>query len=422
MKLLKKWQNSPNYCWVIVFVCCLMVLTVLGFCSSSKSIYISPICEALGISRGAFSINDSCRYISTSVVNIFFGTLIAKFGAKKLILAGFASLIASMLIYSQSTNVIGFYIGGIFLGIGLSWTTTTMVGSVVNRWCAKNKGTIMGIVLSSNGIGATIAIQILTPIIYENGNPFGYRTSYRLIAVILLVVAVIMMIFFKNRPNKNMFILEEDAQANQNEKISDDKNLPKLSKKAYFYTAAICIFFTGMILQGVSGIAAPMLGDLGLKSSYVATVLSVHSLTLTLSKFSTGFMCDRIGTKKTSLICFFAAFLAMFLLLNSSPTQAGKIAAMAYGVLSPFALPLETIMLPIYAKEFSNKNTFNKTLGIFVSVNTAGYAVGAPVANLCYDITGSYDNMLYVSCILIVFTAITMQISITKAHKKICDA
>ena len=64
---------------------------------------------------------------------------------------------------------------------------------------------------------------------------------------------------------------------------------------------------------------------------------------------------------------------------------------MAYGVLSPFALPLETIMLPIYASEFSEEKSFNKILGIFVSLNTAGYAVGAPVANLCYDITGSYD-------------------------------
>lgn len=137
MRILKKMQSNPSYLWVIVSISCLMVLTVLGFCSSSKSIYISPVCNALGISRSAFSVNDSCRYIATAVVNIFFGALIAKFGAKKLILAGFASLIASMLIYSQSTNVFGFYIGGIFLGIGLSWTTTTMVGSVINKWCKK---------------------------------------------------------------------------------------------------------------------------------------------------------------------------------------------------------------------------------------------------------------------------------------------
>ena len=417
MKMLKKWQSSTSYRWVIVSVCCLMVLTVLGFCSSSKSIYISPVCEALGISRSAFSINDSCRYIATAVVNIFFGALISKFGAKKLILAGFVSLITSMLIYAQSTNIIGFYIGGIFLGVGLSWTTTTMVGSVVNKWCAKNKGTIMGAVLASNGIGAAIAIQILTPIIYDNGNAFGYRTSYKLVAAILLAVAVIMIIFFKNEPDKRVSFVEEKAESKQNDKAYDNNKNSTLLKKAYFYAAAICIFFTGMILQGVSGIAAPMLSDVGLHSSYVATVLSVHALLLTISKFSTGFLCDRIGVKKTSLICFFAAFLSMFLLLNSRPTGIGKVAAMAYGVFSPFALPLETIMLPIYASEFSEEKSFNKILGIFVSLNTAGYAVGAPVANLCYDITGSYDILLYTSCALIIFTALTMQIAINKAHK-----
>lgn len=415
MRILKKWQSNPSYRWVIVSISCLMVLTVLGFCSSSKSIYISPICNALGISRSAFSVNDSCRYIATSVVNIFFGALIAKFGAKKLILAGFASLITSMLIYSQSTNVIGFYIGGAFLGIGLSWTTTTMVGSVVNKWCARNKGTIMGAVLASNGIGAAIAIQILTPIIYDSRNVFGYRISYRVVAGILLAVAVIVMIFFKNEPDKKD-CFEEKSESKQNDKSYDEKH-PEILKKAYFYAAAICIFFTGMILQGVSGIVAPMLSDLGLHSSYIATVLSVHSLTLTLSKFCTGFMCDRIGVKKTSLTCFSAAFLSIILLLNSSPTGTGKVVAMAYGVLSPFALPLETIMLPIYAGEFSKGKNFNKILGIFVSVNTAGYAVGAPVANLCYDIMGNYDILLYSSCILIVFTAFIMQLATNKAHK-----
>ena len=74
-------------------------------------------------------------------------------------------------------------------------------------------------------------------------------------------------------------------------------------------------------------------------------------------------------------------------------------------------------MLPIYAGEFSEEKSFNKILGIFVSLNTAGYAVGAPVANLCYDITGSYDILLYTSCALIIFTALTIQIAINKAHK-----
>ncbi len=423
MKQLKKWQSTPHYLWVIVSVCCLMVLTVLGFCSSSKSIYIAPVCNALGISRSTFSINDSCRYIATSVVNIFFGAMIAKFGAKKLIGAGFVSLIISMLIYSCSTNVFGFYAGGVFLGIGLSWTTTTMVGAVINRWCPKNKGTIMGIVLASNGIGATIAMQILTPIIYDSANPFGYRTAYRVVALILLAVGVIMMIFFRNKPPK--LIHHEDVIAqNPKQDVYEGVSYSDAIKKPYFYIAALCIFFTGMILQGISGIAAPLLSDSGLHSSYVATVLSIHSITLTVSKFSTGFMYDRMGIKKTSAVCFVAGLTAMILLLNVSPTSSGKACAVAYGIFSSFALPLETIMLPIYAREIFGENAFNRILGIFVSVNTAGYAVGAPVANLCYDITGSYNISLYISCILLVLTGITMQLVINKAHKerKTCEA
>jgi len=93
-----------------------MVMVCLGFCSSPKSLFIAPVTSALGIDRGLFSINDSMRYVSTAVINIFFGSLIARFGAKKLIAAGFTCLILSQLIYSFATNVLFFYLGGIFLG------------------------------------------------------------------------------------------------------------------------------------------------------------------------------------------------------------------------------------------------------------------------------------------------------------------
>lgn len=411
--IMKNLKSRFNYSWVVIGISALMVLIVLGFCSSAKSIYIAPICTALGISRSAFSINDSCRFITTAIINIFFGTLIAKFGAKKLILAGFTSLITSMLIYAESTNVFGFYIGGVFLGIGLAWTTTTMVGSVVNKWCKKNKGTIMGAILASNGIGAAIAMQVLTPIIHQEGTLFGYRDSYRLVAVILFAVALIMLIFFRNQP-KNAECTED---AKRSEETADKEAQSAIFKKGYFYVGCVGIFFTGMILQGVTGIAAPLMGDVGIDESYVATVLSLHALILTASKFSTGFLYDRVGIKKTSMICFVASLFTMVFLLGASSSGVGRWSAMAYGVVSPFALPLETVMLPLYAREFAGENNFNKALGVFASVNTTGYAVGAPVANLCYDITKSYNLMIYMCCILIAVTAIAMQMAITKAHK-----
>ena len=129
---------GAHYKWIVAAACFLMVFVCLGFCSSNKSVYVGAITDATGISRSLFSINDSCRYIATAVVNIFFGALIQRFGAKKLVGAGFFCLIVSTLIYANATQVWVFYIGGCFLGIGLSWTTTTMVGYVVNCWCKEH--------------------------------------------------------------------------------------------------------------------------------------------------------------------------------------------------------------------------------------------------------------------------------------------
>ena len=93
-------KKKIDYKWVIVVCSFLMVFSTLGFCSSPKGLFLNAITEALSIKRSLFSINDSVRYISTSLVNLAFGLLISKFGARTLVGAGFVSLIISMSLYS----------------------------------------------------------------------------------------------------------------------------------------------------------------------------------------------------------------------------------------------------------------------------------------------------------------------------------
>lgn len=120
-----------DYKWVIIGLCFMMVMITLGFCSSNKSLYLKPMTEALGVKRSVFSVGDSIRYITTSIVNIFFGVLVSKFGTKKLICTGILCLVCSSLLYSFGTSLTAIYLAGAFLGMGFSFTTTTMVGCVV---------------------------------------------------------------------------------------------------------------------------------------------------------------------------------------------------------------------------------------------------------------------------------------------------
>ena len=381
------------YKWLIVAACFLMVFICLGFCSSTKGLYLAAVTEALGIKRSLFSINDSFRYITTAVVNLFFGALVLRFGARKMVAAGFSALILSMLVYSYAQHVYGFYIGGILLGMGLSWTTTTMVGYVVDCWCKEHKGTIMGAVLAANGLGSAIAAQIISPIIYNSADSFGYRTAYRLTAVILLAAGILVVAVFRDKPAYERPVPQKKKARGDGWAGIDFRDA---QKKPYFYAAAVSVFLTGMALQSVSGISSAHLRDVGFGDSFVASVVSVHAFALAAFKFLSGISYDRFGLKVTMLICNSAAVVMTFLLAVVQAGPFGNVTAMCFGIVSSLAMPLETIMLPLIASDLFGKRSYAKFLGIFVSINTAGYAVGVPLANLCYDLYKSYQPILLV--------------------------
>ena len=60
----------------------------------------------------------------------------------------------------------------------------------------------------------------------------------------------------------------------------------------------------------------------------------------------------------------------------------------------------------------------NKILGIFTSVNTAGFALGSPIANICFDAFGSYKPALYGAGILMILVTVGMQFVIFAAEKQ----
>jgi MFS family permease len=185
----------------------------------------------------------------------------------------------------------------------------------------------------------------------------------------------------------------------------------------YFYCALICIFLTGLALQSVSGVAAAHMRDCGLDPTYVGLVLSVYSLAITGFKFFLGVSYDKFGLRTTVNMCTIAALVVMICLTLITDSFMGKVFAMIYGVFAALALPLETIMLPIYAGDFLGQKSYNKILGIFVSVNTAGYAVGSPLINLIFDKFDSYNPGFIFCALLMVFVIVAMQFLISTAQR-----
>jgi len=428
VETVEKTRRKFDYKWVIMAVSFLMVFTGLGFCSGTKSLFFKKITDVQELSRTLFSFNDSCRYITTAVLNLFFGELVMRLGAKKLIGCGFACLVASCLVYSFAENIWIFCLGGVLLGMGLSWCTTTVVGYVVAKWFKEKRGTIMGIILASNGVGAAVAAQIVTPLIHEKremklfdifGTSFGYQDAYILIAAILVVVCVIVMIFFKEAPKGFVETGKKPAggHGKKPKRGTTWEGIPyaEAVKKPYFYLAVLCVFFTGISLHAVNGVAAPHLEDVGMDTSFIATAVSLHSLVLAFAKILAGISFDKFGLRVTLLVSHAIAAVSIFMLAMVNATS--YTLAAAYEILVSFALPLETILLPLIAADMFGERSYARMMGLMVSVNTAGYALGGPVANFAQEKLGSYRAILVVFAVIMAAVLVVFQMVLQRSGK-----
>ena len=405
-------SKSFDYKWVIIGVCALVICIGLGFCSSTKGIFLPKILAGTGLERGPFGISDTFRYVTTAVVNIFFGTLVMKLGVKLLMGLGFVSLVGSMLLYGVSTELWQFYIAGALLGLGLAWTTTTMIGYIINKWVKKNRGTVMGFILATNGLGGALATNIFMPIMETSLT--GYKTAFFIIAITVAVIGVIAVIFIKDKK-----LDSEEAPAKKQKGDNWVGISSKVAfKKTYFYLAMFCIFITGVVIQGITGVFNAHMEEVGISPALRQITTTVSMIVLTCTKFLTGFMYDKKGLRFTMTINYICAFFAMGLMAFIGPSTIGIILCFIYLVLADIALPLETIMLPIYAGDLFGRKEYAKMLGICVSVNTAGYALGSPLMGFVFDAFGSYVPAFYAGYILMFITVVVMQFVITSANKE----
>ena len=141
-------------------------------------------------------------------------------------------------------------------------------------------------------------------------------------------------------------------------------------------------------------------------------------MVLVVTKFSTGWLFDKRGLRFTSALCMTAAVLTVAVLVPVTDSAIGKVLALTFAVVSAAALPIETVMLPIYAQGLFGQKSYHKALGIFVAAKDIGYATGGPVMNLCYDLTGDYRIAFIGAGVLMAAALVTMEWIIRRTAKE----
>jgi MFS family permease len=338
-----------------------------------------------GWSRAAISGASSLAFLMMGLVGVLAGKMNDRIGPKAIIVASGISLGIGYLLMSRLQALWQLYlIYGVLVGIGFS-THDVITLSTVARWFIRRRGMMSGIVKVGTGSGQFLVPLIATLLIAA----YGWRNSYFIIGAVALVIFVAVAQVLSRDPQGIGLLPDGDSSEsydNGNRSRQESVTLRAAARTRQFWIICIAEFAIFFCLLTVIVHIVPHAMDLQLAPPTAVGVLSTIGGISMLGRIVIGTANDKIGGKRSLVICFILLLCGLFWLNVASKAWMLFLFAVIYGIAHGGFF---TVMSPTIA-EFFGTGSHGLLYGIVLASGTIGGAAGPLMAGRTFDVTGSY--------------------------------
>lgn len=411
-------KKKPFYGWIIVAACFILTMFPMVFVSNTFSYYQYPICNDLGISYVEFNVASLCSSIACMVFSFLLAGKMARGNMRLWMLVGGIVTAGALVLQSFITAIWQFYITVFVANFALSTLTYIPINTLISSWFVHKKAFATSVVFMGSGIGG----MIFTPVVSNLITNYGWRMSFRVAAVVVLVTSVVVTAIVRKTPaemGQSPLIAEEGNGQESKEKKVPDASFGVMKKDAVksrafwlFMVAAVCC---GMLSAGImTQVPTYLMETVG---DY-AMAMSVYNAVGILSKPVLGVMYDRLGLTKGVWVNVLLGCAAMvvLLLVPSAATM-----ALAAAVLLSFGTGVGTLAPPLFAgKLFGNKD-YGAIYGLVNFGFMGGCMIGPMFSSAIRTFAGSYTSawMAYIAIfIMMAFFAVVSLKAGKTLHEK----
>jgi MFS family permease len=185
------------YAWVVVAVLA-VTLTIASGARFLFGVVLKPISEEFGWNRAQLTGAVMLAMVVLSICQPVVGILVDRIAAKKILVGGIALLGVSLIPLSFATNLWQIYfLYGLLTSFGLAAASPVLATSIVGHWFTHKRGLAMSVATSGSAFGQLLIVPVATWIMLTT----SWQTTYRVLAVALLAVAVpLAVIFLRDAP------------------------------------------------------------------------------------------------------------------------------------------------------------------------------------------------------------------------------
>ena len=307
-------MRKIHYSWYICAACTLMLFACMGMGANGFSIFMPMIQEVYGFTSTQVSsfitIRNLVCFCAMFSVGLYYDKLGYRIGTTLATLFAAAAYIG----FSISRTYAMFCVSTAIMGLAYCFGTMIPAAILMNKWFVKNRA----LALSVCGAGTGVAMIILPPISTGLVDAIGLSATFRAEGIFIIITAAFVALIVRSNPEDIGLMplgaeiddaSAEKSSAVQNENVEEtaakidaseqnDDRLPKI--------LWLTLISASMLMGAVASVGYAHLSVLyssaGFDSGYIAAMISGIGLLLTLGKLLFGYMADRIGGYKTSMI------------------------------------------------------------------------------------------------------------------------
>lgn len=388
-------MKDSNYRWVIFVVSFLIFFALIGVASAPFSLYIVPVTQYFGFSRGDFTLIFTIKTVVGVIIQLSFGPIIKQLGLRWVVVLGSVVMPIGFFIFSGATSLWMFYLGGFFVGLGFSLASITPVTLLIDQWFDKGEGLILGVISAGSGFGGALFSRIIGVQIVER----GFQSAFHFTALFLVVTVIPVILFIRSKPEgkKDKGETLPGTEVHINTELSNRPlDLGEIFKQGHFWLALAAILLIGMTMLPVIFSTPPYLIEKGFDGVFAASVAGMIFLVMAFAKIMIGFMYDRLGIRTSFFIGIGSFVTSAFILVLATQQWMVWIFALFGGI----GASTLAVLTPLYARKILGQQNYRQYLGVFIAVLSAGIGIGTPLINYVYDLSGSYTLMIAINGIV----------------------
>lgn len=386
---------TQHYEKIITLCCFLIMFCNVGLPSTSFSVYQPYIVAIPGVGDTGGSIVIGTRTLVSLICMVFVGRFYARFDVRKGCFIAALCTTAGLVVFGFAHSLPALCLAAAIAGAGYGLGGMIGCTLLINRWFKTDVGTAMGITAVGSGVAS-----ILIPIAAENIiTAWGLFTSFWMEAALAIILALVILTLLRNRPEdlglkpyvNPRAMAELDGGTGETKPGATDAQPADtgvhLPKHAYHLFLLAMAFIGACCVAGPTFISVLFVSE-GYDSTFGALMISTLGIVLTISKFLTGRIFDKLGAVRGTFISQGAMIAGMVLLCLSATGNA--VLAVAGTALVGWGTAVATVGIPIWSLHLSTPDERADIIRKF----QVAYALGSFLYNLMpgllKDLTGTY--------------------------------